>query len=350
MPFITPQYSKKAVSRAGDTLISVDPVASEYDAALEVINNWRSSHSYPLQVIKNTLNNRAKHIDKNAIIAQRLKRLASIESKLRRLDQTRLAGMQDIGGCRAILNSIPHIHELVETYIEAGERNPFDRPTLIDSDNYIQEPKATGYRGIHLIMKYQSSAEQCRLYNGHKIEIQVRSKLQHAWATAVETASSFLGESLKSDEGDERWRRFFALAGSVFAQFEECPPIPDTPVEEADLIAEIEELWNSLQVEVLLSGFRVATDNAHRYRKSHSFLLRMDAKERMMRIVGYSRQELSRATDDYLAMEKEYSKQPEVQVVLVSVENIAKLKTAYPNYYADTGEFISLVKGYMPQV
>ena len=257
--------------------------------------------------------------------------------------------MQDIGGCRAILSSVDHISDVVEVYQNSTEKNPNDRPALIDKDDYIERPKKSGYRGVHLIIRYQSNAEPCLPFRGHKIEIQLRSLLQHYWATTVETASSFLGESLKSDEGDDRWRRFFALAGSVFAQFEDCTPIPETPVDQVELIKELNDLWNSLQVEVLLSGFRVATEQAVRYKKSHSFLLRLDATKRMMKIIGYSRKELSRATEDYLAMEKEYAKQPDVQIVLVSVESMSKLKSAYPNYYADTGEFISLIKEYLPE-
>ncbi|HKX17736.1 MAG TPA: (p)ppGpp synthetase, partial [bacterium] len=73
-----------------------------FEAALEVINNWRSSHSYPLQALKMTLKLRAKRIDSNAIVAQRLKRLSSIATKLRRNKHMALSQMQDLGGCRAV--------------------------------------------------------------------------------------------------------------------------------------------------------------------------------------------------------------------------------------------------------
>jgi Region found in RelA / SpoT proteins len=344
MSFIAPKYSKKAVSRAGDILISDSAELESLNEAIEVISNWRSSHGYPLQVIKNTLGNRAKRIDRSAIIAQRLKRLSSIESKLRRLDQTRLAGMQDIGGCRAILKTVKQVNELVSKYKEI--KNPAGRPTLIDSDNYIEYPKASGYRGIHLIFKYQSLAPNCSVFNGHKIEIQLRSRIQHYWATAVETASSFLGESLKSDEGDERWLRFFALASSRLAFIEHSEIVPNTPIDTDELLDELYKLWTELDVETFLSGCRVVTEKSGdgRYQKSHTFLLQLDSAEKVVYIYGYQKPELKRATEDYLAMEKEYANQPKMQVVLVEVDSLAKLKSAYPNYYADTGQFLGLLK------
>jgi len=40
------------------------------------------------------------------------------------------------------------------------------------------------------------------------IEIQIRSKLQHIWATAVETVGFFTGQAIKSNEGEKEWNDF----------------------------------------------------------------------------------------------------------------------------------------------
>ena len=37
-----------------------------------------------------------------------------------------------------------------------------------------------------------------------RIEMQIRTKLQHIWATAVETMGTFLGQALKSRQGDQQ--------------------------------------------------------------------------------------------------------------------------------------------------
>ena len=98
MAWATPQYKKSRVNAAGATLI--DPKASEdaLEKALEVINNWRSSHSYPLNTFQVTLRKKAKQIDSNCLIAQRIKRLSSIKLKLERFSTMKLSQMQDIGG------------------------------------------------------------------------------------------------------------------------------------------------------------------------------------------------------------------------------------------------------------
>ena len=97
MAWTKPQYKRGDVDRAGDFLVNEPSIASGFaerddtegyieqaDRAYTIINNWRSSHSYPLQAIKMTLLIRAKRVDSQAIMAQRIKRLSSIEAKLSR--------------------------------------------------------------------------------------------------------------------------------------------------------------------------------------------------------------------------------------------------------------------------
>src|SRR5437660_10354034 len=112
MAWTKPEHSRHEVDRAGRLLATTTSARFEEDyekmvAALEVIDNWRSSHSYPLNTFQMTLRNKVSGIDRNAIVAQRLKRLPAILSKLRRIPTLNLSEMQDIGGCRAIVSSTP---------------------------------------------------------------------------------------------------------------------------------------------------------------------------------------------------------------------------------------------------
>jgi hypothetical protein len=74
-------------------------------------------------------------------------------------------------------------------------------------------------------------------YNGLRIEMQLRSRLQHAWATAVETVGTFLRQALKSSQGEGAWLKFFALMGSALARREHTPLVPGTPGAEAVLVS-----------------------------------------------------------------------------------------------------------------
>src|SRR5580704_5104351 len=105
MAFAIPQYTREEIKHAGDCLIAEEKVIwiANHDHMLAIINNWRSSHAFPLQSFKMTLLVRAKKVDSKAIVAQRLKRLPSIELKLRRFKDMRLSQMQDLGGCRAVV-------------------------------------------------------------------------------------------------------------------------------------------------------------------------------------------------------------------------------------------------------
>ncbi|MGN6268259.1 MAG: RelA/SpoT domain-containing protein [Sphingomonas sp.] len=160
------------------------------------------------------LRRRSQRIDHKAIVAQRIKRLSSIELKLKLKTSMKLTQMQDIGGCRSILKDVKSARALVESY-----RSSDIKHKLLTEDDYISNPKPSGYRGIHLVYSYLSDRKDT--YNGLKIELQIRSQLQHAWATAVEVVGTMIDQALKSSLGDEGWLRFFQLMSSEIARTEE---------------------------------------------------------------------------------------------------------------------------------
>lgn len=80
-----PKYTRREVDRAGDGIVAQDIVGTPTrNAALAIVSNWRSSHGYPTQSYHMTLLKRATSVDRYATVVQRLKRLPSIEAKLRR--------------------------------------------------------------------------------------------------------------------------------------------------------------------------------------------------------------------------------------------------------------------------
>jgi hypothetical protein len=53
---------------------------------------------------------------------------------------------------------------------------------------------------------------------------------------------------------------------------------------------------------------------------------------------------LIEAQNRYLEVEKANKDKPEVQTVLVSVDSVAHLRKAYPNYFLDISEFVMVLK------
>lgn len=175
MTYPEPKYPRKTVDTAGDILISSASPMDVYEHAYQIINNWRASHNLPLLHFRLWLTRIAKQVDPKCLIAQRIKRLPAIKLKLELLHRRKLklSEMQDIGGCRAVVKNIPAIVRLVNRYDDSRAMHKFDY-----KNDYILKPKASGYRGVHLIYSYQS--EKYKTHNGLRIEIQFRSHLQHA--------------------------------------------------------------------------------------------------------------------------------------------------------------------------
>lgn len=313
------EYTDEEVDRAGDILIGKQEITTldDYFEAVNIINNWRASHYFPLNTFQVTLRNKARQIYDDSIVAQRIKRLSSIDHKLKRFDWLGLSKMQDIGGCRAILKSVRQVDELVQRYKDSDLKHD-----LVKADDYIREPKPSGYRSVHLIYQYYSDRKET--YNGLKIEIQFRSPLQHAWATAVETVGTFTQQALKSSEGEEEWLRFFILMGTEIALREKTPPVPDTPTTKTQLRKELRHCAKQLDVANRLQAYGSAL-RAHEQGiipRAHYFLVQLNANDRTVRVTGFRAGALEAANKEYAATEQLIRDQPGADAVLVSVGSL----------------------------
>lgn len=349
MAWTEPQYTVQDVNRAGRDLVASENAEfgssfldlDAYLRSLDIINNWRGSHAYPLNTFQINLRTTARRFDDQPpIVAQRIKRLFSITHKLERLPSMKLSQMQDLGGCRAILSSVSAVRGTVDYYL--NESNI--KHTLVSTDDYISNPKASGYRGVHLVYRYFSDKNK-KMYNGLKIELQIRSRYQHAWATAVETVSMFSGQALKSSLGDLEWQRFFSLMGSVIALREGTALVPGTPVDRGELIAELIQVTEDLQVVHRLSEYNTALHSiSNASQNAFYYLMQLDPELKTLTVTGYTERESNVAASKYAEAEQAAKARPGADAVLVSVESVGALSKAYPNYFADTRLFVELLK------
>jgi adenylate cyclase class IV len=348
MDWIKPAHSRSKIDKAARLMLQPEPDLfndpggwTQWLDARTIVDNWRSSHNYPLNTFKVTLRQKAFSVDDGALVAQRIKRMSSIEAKLRRFKTMQMCQMQDLGGCRAIVGSISLVNKLRRRYEKSDLKHELD-----DVDDYIIKPKASGYRGAHLIYRYFSDKPQPAIYNGLFIEMQLRTRRQHAWATAVETVGTFLRQSLKASQGEDRWLRFFSLMGSVIARGEGGALVPNTPTTKTALISELREAASRLNVVDTLKTYSQVINIAleGELKGQRYFLLKLVPSEQQIIVTGYSRKQLQQATKKYSETEVEIAGKPGAEAVLVSVDSMALLKRAYPNYFLDTDVFLAEVQ------
>lgn len=321
-------HSKSKINHSAHTLIQTKSSAEEKSHAHKLLACFRSSHTYPMQAMLTHFRNKARAIDKKSIIVSRLKRIPSVLSKLKRFPTMKATTMQDIGGIRIIAENITATYRIRDEIFESRTRNK-----LIKETDYIQTPKQSGYRSIHLIYRYQGNKSD---YQNYMIELQIRSKIQHAWATTVEVVGTFNNTALKSEQGDSRWLDFFNLVSQAFACLEHKKPI------DPELVDKIKRQHTELNVRSSLAAM-IATAKVVPFKNADLFLIRSNYKTQIWSVFPYKKGDPS-VYDDYALFESENLDKPYYNTVLVSSESIKSLKRGYPNYSGDTLEFSKLLK------
>lgn len=355
------KHTNASINRAGDFiadknemwrplfLSGLDEWERRFDEAFEIMADWRSLHAIPLKAVSAVLSLEASGIDESSpLVVERLKRFKSIRSKLRRFPVTNLTTMQDIAGCRAVVQKVSHAYELSDRMIRRLQSQP-DGPQIIDkwSKDYIESPKPDGYRSIHQVAKFYSPDPALSHCNELRVEIQIRSQMQHAWAMALETASAVTNQALKSGEGEDLWKRFFFLVAEIIALNEGTPNSLMSGAEHTCARSEAAELARKLRVLPLLSSMQHVLEFYSTFTAEGGeelFLLVLDSQKREISYVGYKKENFKQASDRYAELEREHQNEEDVHVVLVSVESLNDLKSAYPSFFLDSTGFIDLIR------
>lgn len=330
------RHSRNALNRCGEIMLS-SKRQQEVDDAHKTINEWRTDHVQPLELLKNEI---ASLLTSNNIspilISQRLKRLSSIQNKLDLNPQMGLGGMQDIGGIRIVLDDMD---TLVAVF------NLLDKCNLGDFEyqrttNYVDTPKSSGYRSIHFVYKYKSKDS---IYNGLRFELQIRTKLQHTWATALETVDIHSNTPLKAGYGDDDWLDFFKLVSSLFA-FKELSPriLEHEKLSVQDVMRKYYQHNKAKRNLEMLRAFSVVLEKSFVETNdeiSDYYLLTIDLEKNVVHINNYMKEDYEEATSSYYELEKQLSANK--AIVLVATSSYSQLQEAYPSFFSDIEEFIS---------
>lgn len=327
MPDTTyPGGSKSRVNRAGDAVREGRPSRDD----LKVIDEWRAAHRPVLNTFQAILRNRLRST--NVTVAQRHKRRNTIFNKLQRIPGMQLSRMDDVAGCRIIFNNVKQLRNFRRRFHRAWFNHKLhNAPEKYD---YIEKPKSTGYRGIHDVYEYDVNSDTGKALKGLYIEIQYRTMVQHAWATAVEVVGLITESQPKFEQGDARYTEAMAYASEILARAHEGMKGPFPELSDREVVQKFLTLDTELSLMSTLRGLN-RTMGWTSDKKNWLLIIPPDGK---LEIKSY------RDAPDALRALFGYEKEmPESDIVLVRADTSAEVKTAFRNYFRDAREFVRLV-------
>ncbi|WP_461168563.1 hypothetical protein [Trueperella pyogenes] len=285
-----------------------------------------------------------------------MKRVPSIKGKIERPNASfNLHTMDDIGGCRLIVKNIEDVPSALSMLEAKLENSSMGKPE-INVKNYIASPKESGYRSCHLIIRFPD------ISGANRVEIQIRTELQHHWATAVEVFDEIYGSSIKSPRGDEMDESIVAdcksllrITSGLFAFEENQPCIPGMKESKGELLEKLTRIEHldeiTRQLEAACQDVVVQPPTTIDDGDIH--ILRFFKEQQLLIVDHFSQQELQHALEQYERFEQDaFSPEPgddmepeNVNVVLVRATRM-DLQVAYPNYSAQTLVFLQRLKDY----
>lgn len=338
-----PNYTKNIINKAARAVVA----GETNDTALNIMSEWRACHAYPINTFQKNLRDKVKSLNLpgTPIVAQRLKRMPTIIDKLKRYPKMNFSQMQDIGGVRAVVDTYRDVQRLEAAYKHKSPKSWFDH-RLVREKNYILNPRSEdGYRSLHLIYEYQN--RRAPDYNGLLLELQVRTRLQHTWATAVETMGIYLNQPLKSRKGEQKWIDYFALVSNAFAHQEKLALIPRySELSEVETYREIAKGESELRVLDKLSAFAhgAALITTKAGGKGFYHLITLNIGAQKVNVKAFTKVNFDHAKREYAELEKRAAMGEKLEPVLVAVGSIGLLERAYPNFFLDTRDFVYRVE------
>lgn len=238
-----------------------------------------------------------------------------------------------MAGCRLIFKDVKTLNRFRSRFLKA--RFHHARKNDTEKYNYIANPKSTGYRGIHDVYSYDVNSESGKHLKGLLVEIQYRTAVQHAWATAVEVIGFITENQPKFEKGDDRYNRAMALASEILARAyeDEKGPYPDKS--DVEVVREFLALDTELNLLNTLRGLNAASAEVSENR--NSILIFHKSGELEVRTYRSATEALAALFD----LEKEH---PGTDIVLVKADTSEEVRFAFKNYFSDARDFIRLVE------
>lgn len=325
--------TKSSIRKAGKNAAAAGKISAVSLEDMEILDHWRKAHLQPLTAVAMWLRQPALNSTEMAP-AQRLKRRDTFLDKLISGRAKDAATMQDLGGCRLIFPDINTLQEFRE-YLDSKSRAKHKLMHGRNKFDYIANPKKTGYRGVHYVYGYSTSSPERVELKGLKVEVQLRTGVQHAWATAVEIADLVSDTRTKFEDGSGEYGLFFRLASELLARHHEGVPSCLSHYSYGQLVEEFNQLEERIGLLDRLAKLREQGDISRI--KQHTVLAFKD--DDTVEIFGYTKP--ARAVEK----EQELLNDPKcLNVVYVSASTPTSIRNSYRNYLTNPEDFVGLLR------
>ncbi|OGQ59729.1 MAG: hypothetical protein A3J24_08745 [Deltaproteobacteria bacterium RIFCSPLOWO2_02_FULL_53_8] len=240
--------------------------------------------------------------------------------------------MDDVAGCRLIFGTVGELYKFRDEFHKA--RFKHKRKNETDKYDYIKRSKSTGYRGIHDIYSYDVNSKNGDRYRGLLVEIQYRTLVQHAWATAVEVIGFITENQPKFQQGDKRYEHCMALASEILSRAHEgaTGPFPEKSNEE--ILAEFSALDGEIHLLRILIGLN-SSEAKSSDGKNSILIFKEDGS---LEIKNFK--DATDALKELFRLEKEF---PSLDIVLVKADTNEEVRIAFKNYFSDAKDFLRLL-------
>ncbi|WP_165253733.1 hypothetical protein [Adlercreutzia sp. ZJ304] len=199
-----------------------------------------------------------------------------------------------------------------------------------DIKDYMLNPKSSGYRGIHLICRHDAKSFG---YENLNVEVQVRSFLQHDWATAVEIYDMISNANLKFGSGSNEQKRYFQLVSTI---------MNDAVINRNESIDELRQLDKKLNIlaslREVMNSMYVVYNSKSDINRSDSCLITVDVGVQQINLEIFPSDQEDDAAARYTELES--SAQDGLVYLLARAGSLEDLRRAYPNYYSDISVFV----------
>lgn len=322
------EVSKSKIDKAGRLLANLSVETIETLELEDVFDDYRASHLAPLSQTTLDLQQWLHEYGGRYYIAQRLKRKPQILRKLRRLS-VRLTQLQDIGGCRIIVETNRDVDKLVD-FIKQSLSSSKDLKLCRTADYRERGRDLTGYRAAHLIIERSSRT----------IELQIRSRIQHYWAESIERTSVILGCHLKEQEGDAIVIEYFRNLSNVFFDMESArAPSVEAKLAlerlrvDAQLViyqADKNRIFDAAINEDVVQTLTSVQGNSQTL---NNWIIVFDWKTGEFSTWDSVGREPNEAVKKYVHYEKQFPADKDFEVVLIGSSDVATVRQTHSHYF-----------------